>query len=1048
LSKTVRDEIVKRLSEDLIGPKSPDEVLKSKPTDVYMTGILWPARTEFTMIEDDSAGEGESDDDGELQNSLPMHGQKKASSMGITFAVPNKEHNELLVTYSFGTYVMQINEETGNIEWKRKQHSERKQISITDQVSKVVPLELTDCKAAIDLHIRSLRIENGFAVTITMMNRSDMKDAGTIPPDSFTVFQAGLSVEIAGNGNFLGLTDPRIALDEDEESAMLLYSKSKIFAYGHQSSANWNLEASHCKEVRTEWIPTEKVPVYKQEGSDVFRDLVECRALNANKLSTLPKDKLIEVLKLLVQQYDLWIDLESQKIIDVPQKHKKTAERHINKCSEISARMLKGIDFLEKDENAFIAFQTSNHAMALQHGWKSEPGSNQFELEWRPFQIAFIILAMESVCNNKSTDRKTLDLLWFPTGGGKTEAYLALIAMGSIYRRMTQPDDGKYGNFAIMRYTLRLLTLQQFERASGLILALELIRKGSVETTHTISGFGEKPFSIGLWVGDDATKNKFADAEAIRGQQDAATAEQIRDCYVCRKPLDWIYNRSTLEIRPTCNTQSCILGKSFGIWPILTVDQDIYNTTPTVIIGTVDKFAQLPLSPPMGRLLGFRSPSATDLIIQDELHLISGPLGTIVGAYEMALDWLLEKNGNRCKVVGSTATIRRAQHQVRALFDRESCQFPPPGINFDDSGFAVVDYEKPGRLYVGVTTTGRSAKFMMQGVAASLLQSGTSPNLGNEEERDGYATLLMYFNALRELGGALVQVSDDVPDSIALYSESHGEDERILEAPRELTSKVSQREIGDTLKDLSKQHGSAGSVDVVLATNMVSVGVDVPRLGLMLVVGQPKTRSEYIQSTSRVGRSTYPGLVVCLLNAMKSRDQSHYETFSSWHRTIYRDVEATSVTPFASRSRDRVLKAVIVAMVRHSDPNMRDVPNLKMANPKLLTEIANEIERRAVAVAGVDVLNDLTSEIDAAMESWLNREVKNYINYSPKGDKESLLQTAENYAQKLAAGVWLDAAWPVMNTMRSVEAGSKFRLKESRMWTGDEGELPPWRRNG
>jgi hypothetical protein len=305
----------------------------------------------------------------------------------------------------------------------------------------------------------------------------------------------------------------------------------------------------------------------------------------------------------------------------------------------------------------------------------------------------------------------------------------------------------------------------------------------------------------------------------------------------------------------------------------------------------------------------------------------------------------------------------------------------------------------------------------------------------------------MYFNALRELGGALVQVSDDVPDSIGLYASSRGEEERILEAPKELTSKVSQREIGDTLKDLSKSRGTVGSVDVVLATNMVSVGVDVPRLGLMLVVGQPKTRSEYIQSTSRVGRSSYPGLVVCLLNAMKSRDRSHYETFSSWHRTLYRDVEATSVTPFASRSRDRVLKAVLVAMIRHSDPAMRDRPDLNLADPKLLTQIINEIERRAVAVAGPEILVDISAEIDAALGSWMNRDVKKYINYSPKGDRDSLLQTAESYAQKLAAGVWLDAAWPVMNTMRSVEAGSKFRLKESRMWTGETGELPPWRQN-
>ena len=1046
MSKKVRDEIIRRLYVDLIGPQNVDEILKSKPSDLYLTGILWPAKTEFTSIDDDSATESESDEE-DLQNSVPMQGQQKASSMGVTFAVPKQSKDQVLVSYNFGTYTNETKDDNGFPEWTRREFSGELEIKVYDKMSEIRPLILEDCKVSIDFHIRALSIEFGYAVTVTMINRSELSSSASVSLDGLSLFQTGLKIKISGDGNFLGLTDPRIALDEDEESAMLLYSKSKIFAHGHQCSASWELDNNECRKIQTEWIPVEKVPEYKQEGSKVFSTLLNDHSLNANWLSSLSLPNLIKILTSLADNYDSWIENESHKKSEVLPRHRKTATRHLEKCQEINSRIRKGIRFLEINKNALTAFQMANHAMALQHGWKSELSSKSFELEWRPFQIAFILLSMESVCNSESPDREILDLLWFPTGGGKTEAYLALIAIGSIYRRLTQSDEGRYGNFAIMRYTLRLLTLQQFERASGLILALELIRKKIVTSNHIVENLGEIPFSIGLWVGDDATKNKFIDAEAVRGQQDAATAEQIRDCYICKKPLEWIYNKNTLEIRPTCTTQSCILGKSFGLWPILTVDQDIYKTIPTLIIGTVDKFAQLPLNLDMGRLFGFRIASATDLIIQDELHLISGPLGTIVGAYEMALDWLLTKNGKRCKIIGSTATIRRAQQQIRALFDRESCQFPPPGLNFDDSGFAVVDYEKPGRFYAGVTTTGRSAKFMLQGVAASLLQSGISPEIGSDEERDGYTTLLMYFNALRELGGALVQVSDDVPDSIALYSSSRKEAERILEAPKELTSKVSQREIGDTLKDLSKSYGTVGSVDVVLATNMVSVGVDVPRLGLMLVNGQPKTRSEYIQSTSRVGRSSYPGLVVCLLNAMKSRDRSHYETFSSWHRTLYRDVEATSVTPFASRSRDRVLKAVLVAMIRHADPGMKDVPNLKLANPKLLTEITKEIERRAVAVAGPNILEDVSNEIDSAMRSWFSRDIKKYIDYSPKGDKDSLLQTAENYAQKLAAGVWLDAAWPVMNTMRSVEAGSKFRLKESRMWTGDPGELPPWRQN-
>src|SRR6185369_8849737 len=165
-----------------------------------------------------------------------------------------------------------------------------------------------------------------------------------------------------------------------------------------------------------------------------------------------------------------------------------------------------------------------------------------------------------------------------------------------------------------------------------------------------------------------------------------------------------------------------------------------------------------------------------DLVIQDELHLISGPLGTIAGLYETAFDWLICREGKRPKVIGSTATIRRAAQQVLALFDRTSCQFPPPGIDHDDSGFAVRedDPDKPGRLYVGVTTAGRSAKFALQAVAGALMQSASEAAFPDPGQRDGYSTLLCYFNSLRELGGAIVQMLDDVPDSMDLYARRRG----------------------------------------------------------------------------------------------------------------------------------------------------------------------------------------------------------------------------------------------------------------------------------
>jgi len=470
----------------------------------------------------------------------------------------------------------------------------------------------------------------------------------------------------------------------------------------------------------------------------------------------------------------------------------------------------------------------------------------------------------------------------------------------------------------------------------------------------------------------------------------------------------------------------------------------------------VDKVERVTLRIETEDMFGFQSSSGTELIIQDELHLISGPLGTIVGIYETAFDWLLTRDGIRPKIIGSTATIRRASSQVRALFDRSSCQFPPAGLNSEDSGFAIVDDKSPGRLYLGITTAGRSAKFSLQATAGSLLQSGHATEQSDLSVLDGYTTLLMYFNALRELGGAIVQVLDDVPDSMALYSSLRSEKLREIDAPKELTSRVSQREIVSILGDLSRPANTEGAVDVVLATNMVSVGVDVPRLGLMLVNGQPKTRAEYIQSTSRVGRSKYPGLIVCVFNSMKARDRSHFETFTSMHQSLYRDVEATSVTPFASRARDRALRAVLISMIRHSDPSQKNVPNFKSLDMNNLRAIIAEIERRARNI-DASIVSQVSREIDEALDEWSSREVRKYLDNSVKGIRTSLLQYAEDYARRVASGNFGGSAWPIMNTMRSVEASTPFRLKErifrniaakkdsSVVDSGDQTNFP-WRR--
>jgi ATP-dependent helicase YprA (DUF1998 family) len=590
-----------------------------------------------------------------------------------------------------------------------------------------------------------------------------------------------------------------------------------------------------------------------------------------------------------------------------------------------------------------------------------------------------------------------------------------------------------------MRYTLRLLTIQQFQRAAALVVACDLIRRGAVDggIAKLPSHFEtDAPISIGLWVGDSSTPNKVPKAIEALENNSPSTPKQLSNCPVCNTELSWGASGDRSRILVHCLEEGCSFGRLKVPLPIWTVDDDIYREKPTLVIGTADKYVQLPRNKDTGLLFGIGSNvGPPDLIIQDELHLISGPLGTMAGLYEIAIDELSSRGGARPKVIGSTATIRRAESQIRALFNRAAFQFPPPGLDHSNSGFATLDQYDPGRLCIGVTTTGRSAKFTLQAVAASLLQSATSDQIP-DGSRDEYATLVTYFNSLRELGGALVLMRDDVNRSISEYAgRRDGEEIRQLKPPVELTSRVTSSEIPSLLGRLELDFRHDDSVDAVLATNMISVGVDVSRLGAMIVNGQPKGIAEYIQASSRVGRSNVPGLVVTVYNANKARDRSRYETFAGWHQSLYRDVEATSVTPFAPRARDRAIHAVLVAIVRHTIPDMADEP-IDAAN--------HEAEIRAVIDRIVERAHDVDEEeahavgigLHAFLERWVARgRIKHY--WDDRSD-EGLLISAEKAAERAAERRSARWATPSPNSLRSVEPSSAFVLAKEHLPRRDQ----------
>ncbi|PRX29979.1 helicase-like protein [Meinhardsimonia xiamenensis] len=1032
-----------------MGPRADDEELPARPSDVYLTGILWPQRTAMSGEDDErlgTAGAGNAEDNDAEGDAIRTGSVQKPSVAGISFSAKADGTPNVRVVCSFGTYRAETRDD--NNVWVRKSHRvEIPALELTPGPTRKVQLaEYGDELPDASLSVRCIKAADTVLVTLALVNsatpekeRNEIEEASLfqtslrIEPCEGTLLVPkplgrAIPVDSTGNSETGSVTD--------EESGALLYRNVAEFAVGHVCSAEWEeAETSagsqpHARWVATTWLPSAIVEGIDPNGHPYFAELGREQGsfdpLLAEALATADQDTLREGLLAFCSAYERWIAEQKKRLddpSDVAPELKYVAEAHLNQCSKALSRMRASVEELGAKPKLRRAFQLANFAMHLQHSW-DKPKSRHGPLRWRPFQLGFLLLSAPSSVIRDHQHRGIMDLLWFPTGGGKTEAYLALIACIAVYRRLSDNADDHSGVCALMRYTLRLLTTQQFARSAAMILALEAIRSGRVAAPEGLPLRGEEPFSIGLWVGGDATPNKrtAAFASIVQRSQEVASPKQLARCPACDSKLNWAMPNPTSPVEVSCENSDCVIS---GLLPVHTVDEDVYDKRPTLLIGTADKFAQVVREKRTNRLFAVSEGSPPDLIIQDELHLISGPLGTIAGIYESAFDLMFAARGYRTKVIGSTATIRRATEQVRALFDREAFQFPPPGIDHDDSCFAVRDTRPTarGRRYIGVTTAGRSAKFTLQAVAGSLLQSAFGA-FSEADSRDAYWTLVGYFNSLRELGGALVLMQDDVSDSIALYANARSEEKRPLSNVEELTSRRTQEEVREMLDLLDLKAGSPGAVDAVLATNMVSVGVDISRLGLMLVNGQPKTIAEYIQSTSRVGRGDVSGLVVSVLNNAKARDRSHYETFCSLHRTLYRDVEATSVTPFAARARDRALHAALVAAVRHLVPGMLDSPVMDDEAEDEAMDLIDRIVERAKRIDPEETA--VQEELERRLDSWRARSPTVYWS-DYKGGK-SLLQSAERAAARRAAGRDAGAAWPTLNSMRTVEAGTPFRM--------------------
>jgi hypothetical protein len=1189
----VRDKLQQLVERDLLGPwDGATEQFQPRamgPRERYLVGMLGPKHQPRSTLDDADAvsdtesgvqGDTRGDEAGELPDVLtPQNlGRLWASSMGLTFCV-GADTDVLAVTASWGQYTVQDTEDDEGRKrtaWTREPREFQPEIRLDGPGDQRIALTAADPREPCVYLAVAVRPHGARrTVELTLVNNQQEPASRA---DTAWLFQPRLAVTALDGvaPMFLPVDDPLEDVDQAREVAdvssnaedlhlRLLYRNQLKFANGHNVAVHahdtpalrraWKLE--------TTWLPSYNVPATIApvgEGTALAEAELSMDALAEADVETLRAG-----LAPLAYGYASWLDKRAAEITRLPEPLRPAAEGAVFTARRAADRIRAGITLLTDPRtpghaDALRAFRFANQAMAGQRRHteiarlREDPsisyadakatvdGRGPQAASWRPFQLAFVLLNLPSLADPAHPERAarydaTVDLLFFPTGGGKTEAYLGLTAFTFAIRRLqrtvgsgAQARSGAAGVTVLMRYTLRLLTAQQFQRAAALVCAAEVLRSAEVAT------WGSEPFRIGLWVGNSVSPNWFDQAQdqiaeaREAGEGKRANVLQTLSCPWCGTKLqahrdlhpDAVTRRILLFCAQAEGATACPFSRTRSTegLPILTVDEEIYRYAPSLVIATVDKLAQLPWKGYAGMLFGrvrqrcprhgYRHedldahtgcgvrhnkkgamPAVTsqpvprlrppDLIIQDELHLISGALGTTVGLFESAVDELCTwttPSGTAAgpKIVASTATTKRAAEQVRGVFGRSLEIFPPQVIDVADTFFSQqvpVTEATPGRRYLGICAHGVRLKSAEIRLAEILLIAGQTLLDSYGEAADPYMTLVGYFNATRELAGMRRYLDDDVTTRVRRHGRSKGLADRLIGAAamltiQELTSRISSGDISDVLKRLeigfdpeldttarrrainenlrdvvanrdksarardqfaphplaerSYQRRKADRipVDVVLATSMLQVGVDVSRFGLMVVTGQPKNTAEYIQASSRVGRvGERPGLVVTLYNWTRPRDLAHYEDFEHYHATFYRQVEALSVTPFTRRSLDRGTTAAFVAAVRnvaeHHSRNT-DAQDVDL-DDALVQQVIDRMLTRAEAVDGARGRAYFEERIKSLKDIWNQAKTgSTRLGYQQATTRQ---QTLVGLLTRAGAGRWTDTT--VGQSMRETE---------------------------
>jgi hypothetical protein len=882
------------------------------------------------------------------------------------------------------------------------------------------------------------------------------------------LFQVGFEVAASGGAQIVPYPEgDQSGRDEEEQSLDLLYRNRRTFAIGHGCATDWGRQHDRAGSSTVDWVRADPLPAYNVTGltpdihvTDEAGNRVPVAVSMKALADGLPEGH--RQVETMLGLYSAWIGEREQEVPALPRGLQPAARRHLGLCRETLGRMHAGWALVNSDPRAARAFRLANEAMLYQQlrsrlpprpmergkddvwrpvGAAPEPVPQPGQGNWRPFQIAFLLAALPELADRRHPSRPLVDLIFFPTGGGKTEAYLGAAAISLLARRLRDPSDS--GTDAIMRYTLRLLTAQQFLRAAALACVLEDIRSRNEQE------LGSAPFSIGIWLGSGSTPNTWAQAQdSLKRLQRHASEPNyflLLRCPWCgtemgpkprrgrgQETLGYVLTAKRVDLK--CPDQWCRYGGRRKL-PVHVVDEGIYEERPSVIIGTVDKFAMLAWVPSAGAIFGLGSSGAREvsppsLVIQDELHLISGPLGSMVGLYEtMIADLCTDRRGGDTvppKIIAATATIRRFGDQVKALYGRDQVRlFPPHGLEDGHSFFAEPDTlpdgtGAPGRRYLGIMSPSLGSLQAVQvRVAAATLQAGAEIPEG---DRDGYWTNLNFLNSLRELGNTVSLLQSDVPDYLNGLRRRDGISPRWPHVVMELTSRRRSDEIPRAIEQLQLQHGRPGCADICLASNIIEVGIDIDRLALMTIVGQPKTTAQYIQVSGRVGRRAdiSPGLVITLYGAAKPRDRSHYERFRSYHERLYAQVEPTSVTPFAAPVLRRALHAASVAHIRQEGPGTDPYPF-----PAGAWDRALGLLRERAMIVDCEEMPNLDRMAGSRAWQWGQWERTKWSANVIGGDPQEGLMRFAGTLPDLDAKAMI---WDVPTSMRNVDAECELEI--------------------